>query len=102
MIRDAVGTRQIWNTFQEPRCPTSLPNGSLLLLSALDNGWQISKVEVKPSWDQNDFIYVLTLQRPADRQRQELILPRNAAVDNLLQEMGSAFQSRKIVSPTAK
>ncbi len=101
MISDAIATSQVWNTFQEPRCPTFLPTGSLLLLSALDNGWQLSKIEVKPSWDQYSFIYLLTLKHPANRQRQELILPKNPTVDRLLKEMGAAFSPRETASPSA-
>jgi hypothetical protein len=36
----------VWDTFQEPRCPAYLPNSYMLLLSALDQGWKVIKVEL--------------------------------------------------------
>ena len=79
----------IWDTFQEPRCPAYLPNSYMLLLSALDQGWKVMKVELAPSWDQNGFIYLVTLKRPTHTRAQQVILPHNALVEALLQEVGS-------------
>jgi hypothetical protein len=79
----------VWNTFQEPRCPAYLPNSYMLLLSALDEGWKVIKVELAPSWDQYGFIYLVTLKRQSHPHARQLILPHNALVENLLQEYGS-------------
>ena len=79
----------VWNTFQESRCSAHLPNSYMLLLSALDQGWKVMKVELAPSWDQNGFIYLVTLQRPTHTRAQQVILPHNALVETLLQEVGS-------------
>ncbi len=84
---------KVWNTFQEPRCPVYLPNSYMLLLSALDQGWKIVKVELAPSWDQNGFIQLVTLKRPYHPRTQQLILPHNALVDSLLQEYGTKENS---------
>ena len=83
----------VWNTFQEPRCPAFLPNSYMLLLSALDQGWKVIKVELAPSWDQYGFIYLVTLKRQSHQHTQQLILPHNALVENLLQEYGSLLPS---------
>lgn len=85
----------VWNTFQEPRCPAYLPNSYMLLLSALDQGWQVIKIELVPSWDQHGFIHLITLKHPTNQNTQELILPQNLLVANLFQEVGipaSLFQ----------
>jgi hypothetical protein len=79
----------VWNTFQEPRCSTYLPNSYMLLLSALDEGWKVVKVELTPSWDQYGFIYLVTLKRPSHPHKQQLILPHNSLVTTLLQEYGT-------------
>lgn len=85
----------VWNTFQEPRCFTGLPNSYLLLLSALDQGWRIARVESKPSWDQHGFIYVVTLKcQSHQRQSQKLILPQNPLIRELLRE----FQPKTVPS----
>ena len=76
----------VWNTFQEPRCPAYLPNSYMLLLSALDQGWRVVRVELTPSWDQYGFIYLVTLKRPLHQYTQQLILPQNEITTNLLQE----------------
>jgi hypothetical protein len=78
----------VWNTFQEPRCPAYLPNSYMLLLSALDKGWKVIKVELAPSWDQNGFIYIVTLKRPSDQYAQQIILPANSITSHLLREDG--------------
>ena len=85
----------VWNTFQEPRCSAYLPNSYMLLLSALDQGWQVSKTELAPSWDQNGFIYLVTLKRQSLPHTQQLIMPQNALVANLLQEYGTTVASNR-------
>ena len=83
----------VWDTFQEPRCPAYLPNSYMLLLSALDQGWKVTKVELSPSWDQYGFIYLVTLKRPSHSHARQLILPHNSLVENLLQEFGGLLPS---------
>ena len=83
----------VWNTFQEPRCSTYLPNSYMLLLSAFDQGWKVIKVELAPSWDQYGFIYLVTLKRHPHQQTQQLIMPHNPIVAKLLQEYGISAAS---------
>jgi hypothetical protein len=78
----------VWNTFQEPRCPAYLPNSYMLLLSALDQGWKVSKVELAPSWDQYGSIYLITLKHQSHQHFQQLILPKNSTVESLLHNYG--------------
>jgi hypothetical protein len=77
----------VWNTFQEPRCPAYLPNSYMLLLSALDQGWKVVKVELAPSLDQYGFIYLVNLKRQFHPHTQQLILPHTSLVENLLSEV---------------
>ena len=81
-----ITMEKVRNTVQEPRCPTYLPNSYMLLLSALDQGWKVVKVELTPSWDQYVFIYLVTLKRPYHLHTRKLILPQNSMVAELLQE----------------
>ncbi len=76
---------QMWTTVQEPRTPSYVPNSYLLLLSALDNGWRISRVDLVSSWDQHGLIYVVALRKDRNLP-QEIILPKNALVASLLDE----------------
>lgn len=86
MLNQAIQTSQMWMTIQEPRISSYVPNSYLLLLSALDNGWFIRKVELLPSWDQHGLIYLVTLNLYTADHSQQLILPRNPLVDQLLAE----------------
>jgi hypothetical protein len=66
----------------------------MLLLSALDNGWRIAEIVLKPSWDQNGFIYLLTLRHTDHRHTQQLVLPKNVQVETLLAEHAIALVSQ--------
>ena len=83
----------VWNTFQEPRCATYLPNSYMLLLSAIDEGWKVIKIELAPSWDQHSFIYLVTSKGQSHQHTQQLILPQNSLVANLLQDYGTTVAS---------
>jgi hypothetical protein len=89
----------VWDTFQEPRCPAYLPNSYMLLLSALDQGWQIIKVELTPSWDQYGFVYLVTLECQSHPHARQVILPHNSLVETLLQEYSGLFNSTHPVVP---
>ena len=86
MKNQIIQTNQMWMTVQESRVPSYLPNSYLLLLSALDNGWQVSKAELLPSWDQHGFVYLVTLYHHNQNHSQMLILPKNQLVESLLDE----------------
>jgi len=80
----------MWTTVQESRSPAYVPNSYLLLLSALDQGWQIQRIELVPSWDQQGFIYLVTLRREMSEYTQQRILPKNALISELLAGMSVA------------
>jgi hypothetical protein len=49
MSGQTITREQIWATMQEPRCPSYTPTAYLLILSAIDNGWQVDRIELVPS-----------------------------------------------------
>ncbi len=81
----------LWNTIQQPRCRGYRSVSYLLLLAALDKGWQIVNAVLSPSWDQNGFVYVVSLRHPACPVHQELILPQDSLTESLLQETRSSY-----------
>jgi hypothetical protein len=83
----------VWSMVQQPRCAGHQSASYMLLLAALDKGWQVSKVELAPSWDQTGFVYLVTLRHANSQLAQEMILPRNTFVDDLLHELGATFQN---------
>jgi hypothetical protein len=58
----------------------------MLLLSALDQGWKVVKVELTPAWDQYGFIFLVTMKRSSNQNTQQLIMPQNPLVTDLLRE----------------
>ncbi len=86
-------SEQRWNVLQGPSRPSHLPGSYLLLLSALDQGWKVSRVSLQPSWDQHGFVYVLTLKRFGGCRVQQLVLPRTSQVEALLSEYASRSSS---------
>jgi hypothetical protein len=102
MIKKNVGTlceedfqaHQVWNIVQDPLWMVDIPNGTMLLVSALGIGWQIGGVEMKPSWDQYGFIYLVTLCHSSHRHCIHIILAKNSAVEYLLFErLGYLFKN---------
>jgi hypothetical protein len=92
MLEQTYKAEQIWNTVQEPRSPAYMPTGYMLLLSALDKGWQIENIELEPSWDQNGFVYLVTLRRHSHKYSQQIILAKNPIVEDLIFDgAGSLF-----------
>ena len=87
MLDESSNLAQMWTAVQEPRAPDYAPNSYLLLLSALDTGWQIRGVELANSWDQHGFIYLVTLRKGEPGYLQQLILPKNALIEELLADM---------------
>lgn len=85
MLAAQIQGEHFWSTLQEPVCSTKYPNGYLRLLSALDNDWQIVKVDLYPSWDQTGFIYQITLRQRFLHRTEEFILPMTKIVEEVLE-----------------
>jgi hypothetical protein len=83
-------TKIVWNTVGGDGHATFIPS-ALLLLMAIDNGWDIAKVKLEPSCDQHGFVYLVTLHRDPEGQNQELIIPRSALVDKILEQYSPAI-----------
>jgi len=86
MIKQNILPAQMWMTTQEPRIASFVPNSYLLLLSALDNGWRIQNVQLRPSWDQHGLVYLVSIHLYTSEHMQEIILPRIPLVDHFLEE----------------
>ena len=77
----------VWQSTPEKSYATYIPS-ALLLLMAIDNGWDIVKVESVPSWDQLGFVYLVSLKNSsqAGRTTSSLVLPKSALVEKILDE----------------
>jgi hypothetical protein len=96
MLNKIVQSAQMWTTIQEPRVASYVPNSYLLLLSALDNGWQVESIELAPSWDQHGFVYLVTLQLHSHKFSHQLILPKNDVVESLLFDGATSLFSKPV------
>ncbi len=85
-IQDILPAQMWLTTTQQPRVSSYVPNSYLLLLSALDNGWRIQNVQLRPSWDQHGMVYLVSIYLYAPERTQEIILPRVPLVDKFLEE----------------
>jgi hypothetical protein len=72
------------NAKKEPGYPAYTPSGTMLILSAIYKGWQNRNIELAPSWDQNGFIYPVTLHLPSNNYSEQIILPKNPMIEDLL------------------
>ena len=86
MLAVQENTLYSWSSLQEPVCASKFPSAYLRLLSALENGWYILHTELSPSWDQNGFVYRIELQQKEQERTEELILPKNKSVDEILEQ----------------
>jgi hypothetical protein len=90
MLPDTImEIKNIWKPTPEKGYTTYIPS-ALFLLMAIDNGWEIVKVESVPSWDQLGFVYLVSLKNPAQTGGSSswLVLPKSALVEKMLEEHG--------------
>jgi hypothetical protein len=88
MLPDTImKIENVWKPTPEKGYSTYIPS-ALFLLIAIDNGWEIVKVESVPSWDQLGFVYLVSLKNPAQigSASSWLVLPKSALVEKILEE----------------
>jgi len=91
MLSLELGKEHQWSTLQEPRISSTFPSSYLRLLSALDTGWQIVNYKLQPTWDQNGFVYEVTIQEPFSKRDEMIILPMSDFVDEILEHNGMIY-----------
>jgi hypothetical protein len=75
-----------WSYLQVPVCISKYPNAYLRLLAALENGWYIQQTDLVPSWDQNGFVFKITIRQNLSGNLEELIIPRSSALEDLIEK----------------
>lgn len=63
---------------------------ALLLLMAIDNGWEIVKVQPVASWENYGPVYLMTVRCNSGGGDQKLVIPRSALVDTIINQYASA------------
>jgi len=70
----------------EPAGLTTYIPGALLLLMALDNGWDIVLVKPVAHWEPYGPVYLVTLRCHSDGKAQRLIIPKSALVAKIFEQ----------------
>jgi hypothetical protein len=81
---------QVWNRLQEPARPGKFPPALLLLLAALDTGWQVLEpVRQGPGWQvEGEPVYHFLLLRAPSTGIRLLTVPAGPEVARFLNEEG--------------
>ena len=98
MLEQTTLNEKSMNKMHSAGSPVYMPSGTLLLLSAIYKGWQISEIGLEPSWDQHGFVYLVTLRLPFQNSCQQIILPKNPMVEDLLTHTAGGFLNRPVHS----
>lgn len=82
----------LWNNLQEPSCPTRFPPGYMLLLAAVDKGWQISEPVFAQSvlLDKKKCSYAFLLTHDCSTTTQQLVVPQCYEIDIFIRSEGLA------------
>ncbi len=73
------------STDHEQGWATYIPS-PLLLYMLLENGWKITSALLAPSEDQQEFVYIVSLQSDFRQDMQQLILPATTLIEKMIYE----------------
>ena len=59
---------------------------ALLLLMAIDNGWEIVKVQPVTRWENYGPVYLMTVRCNTGGGDQKLVIPRSTLVDKIIEQ----------------
>ncbi len=76
---------QTWKTVELAEYATYIP-APLVLLMALDNGWEISKAKSIANWEPYGSVFLVTMRCHATGAAQHLAIPKNALVEKILEQ----------------
>ncbi len=80
-----------WKGMQEMTQGTLVP-AALLLLMAMDNGWEIERASAMPSTNPKaEPAYFVSLRNCTDNRRQNLVVPQSSLVDKILEQNAPRF-----------
>jgi hypothetical protein len=80
------GINSSWSCLQDPVCTSKYPGAYLRLLAALENGWFIQQADLVPSWDQNGYVFKITIRQTLSGNNEELIISRSSALEELIEK----------------
>ncbi len=79
-----------WGMGNSDSHATFIPS-ALLLLMAIDNGWEIAKSELVPCWENIGPAYLMTVRSTKDNREQKLVIPKSALVEKILEQHAPAM-----------
>ncbi|MBN1665870.1 MAG: hypothetical protein JW862_02235 [Anaerolineales bacterium] len=94
-LSNHLDSEHLWNRLQEPPRPANLPTDFLLLMAALDTGWQIEgSVCLLPAFGgaQRD-LYLFNLRQPTTGVQRQLSLKKHPRVEAFICQEGLACEA---------
>lgn len=86
LLSNHLDSEHLWNRLQEPPRPANLPTDFLLLMAALDTGWQITgSVRLLPaSAGAKREVYLFDLRQPVTGGERQLSVKKHPRVETFI------------------
>ncbi len=79
-----------WGMYKQAGHATYIPS-ALLLLMAIDNGWDIVKAQPVARWENYGPVYLVTVKCVSGGDEQKLVIPKNALIEKILEQHAPAM-----------
>jgi hypothetical protein len=90
MLTENFNNKNPWGMYKKAGHATFIPS-ALLLLMAIDNGWDIVKAQPVVRWENQGPVYLVTVKCHSGGEEQKLVIPKNALVDKILEQHAPAM-----------
>ncbi len=80
-----IKMKEVWNTNQPAEEHTTYIPSTLFLLMALDNGWNITRIQPVDDQEAKTPAYQITLLDDTNGRTQNLVIPKSALVEKIFE-----------------
>ncbi len=80
-----IKPEQAWKTAEPAEYTVYIP-GVLLLLMALDSGWEISKANPIANWEPYGSVFLVTLRNQSNGTVRHLVVPQSPLIKKILEQ----------------
>ena len=88
LMSNNLDREHLWSRLQQPPRPANLPTDYLLLMAALDTGWQITgPVRILPAFNGAQCgVYLFTLSQSQTGAERQLSLKQHPRIDDFIRQ----------------
>jgi hypothetical protein len=90
MLAENFNHNNPWGMSSKAGHATYIPS-ALLLLMAIDNGWDIVKAQPVERWENYGPVYLITVRCNSGGEEHNLVIPRSSLVDKILEQHAPAM-----------